>query len=290
MLAELVAPGKSIKDVTALVKGMHPLSFGEVLQLYKDSMRKARQFVIDNNILTLPEGETLLVDVTPMYLRRLIPIALYQPAPAAELEKIGYFRATPPEDAAMLREHNESAIMNTAVHEGYPGHHIQIHCSNIHPHRLRWFTLPPEVYAKIVSGGTEFVEGWAVYCEELMMEKGFCTTKEYQFMQSQYIIFRAVRMIVDVQLSRGEMTFNEAVTFLEKEVGTEHTAAVIEVKRYTLSPSYALSYLLGKFMIKELKEKVKSMMGPSFTDKFFHDTLIYGGSMPIALVEDVFTL
>lgn len=286
-LAASIAPEKSVDDVTAMVKSNHPSTFGEVLDLYKTYIKKSRAFVISNDIVTMPEGEILQVKETPAYIRYQLPLAAYMPAPAVG-ERIGYYWVTPPEDLTVLKEHNEPSIANVSVHEAYPGHHIQIFCSNNHPHKLRWTFIPTDVYAKIVSEGAELVEGWAHYCEEFMLHKGFVTTKEFQIIQSLQGLWRAVRIVVDVQLSRGDMSFDEAVAFFKKETKMEHYAAVAEVKRYTIGPTYPLSYLLGKFMIKELKKKVKTMMGSRFTDKYFHDTILYEGTMPMAFMEEIF--
>ncbi len=287
-LSQLISPGKSVEEVTHLIKSRHPPTFKDVLNLYREAMRKSREFIIQNNIVTMPEGETLKVEETPPYIRYQLPLAAYMPAPAVG-QRIGYYWVTPPEDPTLLTEHNEASIRNVSVHEAYPGHHIQMFCSNNHPHRIRWAFTPTDVYAKVVSEGTELLEGWAHYCEEYMVEKGFITSNEFLFMRSVWALFRAARIIVDVNLSRGDMSFDEAVTFLKKETKLEDYAALAEVKRYTLGPTYPLSYLLGKHMVKTLKKKVQKMMGPQFTDKFFHDTLLYEGTMPVALLEEIFT-
>jgi uncharacterized protein (DUF885 family) len=286
-LAGLIGPGKSVEDITQTIKSCHPSTFEEILELYRLYIRRSREFVMKNDIVTLPEREKLEVKEMPEYIRYQLPIAAYLPAPAVG-ERIGYYLVTPPEDQETLKEHNELAIANVSVHEAYPGHHVQIFCSNSHRDKLRWAFTPTDVYAKLVSEGTELIEGWAHYCEEYMLDRGFNTTLEYKFIQALWALFRAARIIVDINLSRGEMTFDEAVQFLEKETGITHNAAVAEVKRYTLGPSYPLSYLLGKHMVKELKKKVKKMMGSRFTDKFFHDTIVYEGTMPIALLEQIF--
>jgi uncharacterized protein (DUF885 family) len=286
-LAETIAHGKSVQEVTDLIKDTHPPTFEEVLQVYRKHVKKARKFLIDNDIVTIPEGEQFHVDVMPEYLRYFLPLAACHSAPIVGEDRIGYLFVTPHEDTAFLREHSEPSIILGCIHEGYPGHHIQLWCSGLHPHRIRWSLIPGGFDALAVSGGVEMVEGWAHYCEEMMMEKGFCTTKEYQFMQSRDVLWRAARIIVDVQLSRGEMTFSEAVQFLEN-MGMERTVAIGEVKWYSLLPSYPLSYLLGKHILKELKENVKKKMGTRYTDKFFHDTLIYEGTMPLTLFEEVF--
>jgi uncharacterized protein (DUF885 family) len=286
-MAATIAPGKSVEDVTTIVKSQHPPTFEKVLELYRTYVKKSRDFIIANDIVTMPEGESLQVKETPEFIRYQLPVAAYRPAPAVG-ERVGYYLVTPPEDPEGLQNHNESSIANVSVHEAYPGHHIQIFCSNNHPQKLRWTSVPVDVYSKIVSEGSELVEGWAHYCEEHMLQRGFHTSDEYVFTQSLQAIWRAVRIVVDVQLARGEMIVEEAVSFIQQETGMQYATALAEVKRYTIGPTYPLSYLLGKHMIKQLKEKVKTMMGPRFTDKFFHDTILYEGTMPIALLEEIF--
>jgi uncharacterized protein (DUF885 family) len=139
-----------------------------------------------------------------------------------------------------------------------------------------------------LAEGTETVEGWAHYCEELMREKGFITDLETRFIQINDMIWRAVRIIVDVKLSKGEMSFDEAVEMLVREAGLSKEAAVAEVRRYTQTPGYPLSYLLGKHLILNLKEEIKQKMGDKFDEKFFHDTIIANGYLPISMLRKIF--
>ena len=122
----------------------------------------------------------------------------------------------------------------------------------------------------------------------MMAEKGFITDLETRLAQVNDVVWRAVRIIVDVKLSRGEMGFEEAVTMLMQEAGMSREAAEAEVKRYTQTPGYALSYLLGKHLILKLKEEVKQEMGNRFDEKFFHDTIAFNGYLPLSMVRKVF--
>ena len=97
-----------------------------------------------------------------------------------------------------------------------------------------------------------------------------------------------MRIIVDVKLSQGEMSFDQAVEMLVKEVGMSREGAVAEVRRYTQTPSYALSYLLGKHLILQLREEIQQKMGQKFSEKFFHDTITANGYLPISLLRKVF--
>jgi len=121
-----------------------------------------------------------------------------------------------------------------------------------------------------------------------MTEKGFITDLETRLAQVNDMLWRAVRIVVDVKLARGEMTFAEAVEMLVNETGMSNEAAVAEVKRYTQTPGQALSYLLGKHLILKLKEKVRQKMGREFNEKLFHDTILANGNLPISMLHKVF--
>jgi uncharacterized protein (DUF885 family) len=102
------------------------------------------------------------------------------------------------------------------------------------------------------------------------------------------MIWRAVRIIIDVKLSRGEIGVDDAVEMLEKETGMSKEGATAEVRRYTLTPGYPLSYLIGKHLILQLKEEVKNKMGSRFSEKFFHDTITANGYVPVSMVRKIF--
>jgi uncharacterized protein (DUF885 family) len=93
---------------------------------------------------------------------------------------------------------------------------------------------------------------------------------------------------VDVKLSRGEMWFEEAVDMLVREAGLSREAATAEVRRYTQTPGYPLSYLLGKHLILKLKEDLKKRMGDGFDEKLFHDTITANGYLPVSMLRKVF--
>jgi uncharacterized protein (DUF885 family) len=121
-----------------------------------------------------------------------------------------------------------------------------------------------------------------------MGQKGFITDLETRFVQVNDMIWRAVRIIVDIKLSRGEISVDDAVEMLVRETGMSKEGAVAEVRRYTQTPGYALSYLLGKHLILGLKEELKQKMGDRFSEKFFHDTITANGYLPMSMVRKIF--
>ena len=107
-------------------------------------------------------------------------------------------------------------------------------------------------------------------------------------MQLTDLLWRACRIVIDVELSRGRMTFEEAVRMLVEEAGLPREGAVAEVNRYTFTPGYQLSYLYGKHLLLELRDRVRARRGPDFDLREFHDTLLYAGSLPAALWDRLF--
>jgi uncharacterized protein (DUF885 family) len=272
-----IDPTLSPEEVADVVKDDHAPTFAEALEEYRHDMDRARSFVIEHDLATMPPHEKLIVVETPSFMRHVIPFAAYfSPAPF-DPEPLGIYIVTPPETPGMMREHNRASVSNTSVHEAYPGHHLQLSGAITNPSRVRLFARAPE-----------FDEGWAFYCERLMKDEGFDDTPKHRYIQYTDAIWRATRIILDVQLHRGQIGFEEAVDRLIAETGFERPAAVGEVKRYTSTPTYQLSYLYGRHMIEQLRTDVERRMGPAFNLKFFHDTLIYGGTMPVSYARRLF--
>ncbi|MGI8658983.1 MAG: DUF885 domain-containing protein [Candidatus Limnocylindria bacterium] len=276
-LASEIDPTASLDEVADIVKDDHAATFAESLGEYRESMDRARAFVVKHGIATPPQDDRLNVIETPSFVRHLVPFAAYYEPAKFDAMPVGTYIVTPPSSAEMMREHNRSSISNTSVHEAYPGHHLQLSAAITNPSLVRLF-----------SGAPEFSEGWAFYCERMMKEAGFDDTPKGWYIVHTDAIWRATRIILDVQLHRGLIGFDEAVERLAAETGFERPAALAEVKRYTSSPTYQLSYLFGRHMIEKLKADVQAREGGSFDLRRFHDTLIYGGTMPVSYARRLF--
>jgi uncharacterized protein (DUF885 family) len=275
-LAKQIAPGKSAEEVLKVIESKSPKTFEEALEYTKKAMEKARRFIQEKNIATVYPEDVLLVEETPTFLTPIIPFAAMIMPAKFDKPQIGIYIVTRPKDPKNLGKHlNYPAVGNTAVHEAFPGHFLQGAISN------------RGSVVRLFADGIETVEGWAHYCEEMMAEKGFITDLESRLIQVNDVIWRAVRIIVDVRLSRGEMSFKEAVEMLVKETGMSEEAATAEVKRYTQTPGYPMSYLLGKHLILKLKEELKQRMGPRFDEKLFHDTITANGYLPISMLRKI---
>jgi uncharacterized protein (DUF885 family) len=255
------------------VKSNHPATFDEALASYKDAMNRARAHIVAHDIATLPPGERICVIPTPEYLRTVIPFAAYFEPPKFDKHPSGIYIVTPSvgDDPNAMREHNYASISNTSVHEAYPGHHLQLSAATRHPSLVRLLTDAPE-----------FVEGWGMYSEQMMREQGFDDGPEFQLAMHTDAIWRACRIILDVRMHRGELSVDEATAFLVRHTAFEHSNAQAEVFRYTYTPTYQLSYLLGKVLLLQLRADEQRRLGDRFSLKDFHDTLLRNGSLPIS--------
>ena len=260
-------------EVIDRLKSDHPATFAEALDAYRDVMHRSRRYLIDHDIVTVPEDERIDVIETPEYLRNVIPFAAYFSPPKFDPKPKGIYIVTPSvgNDPNAMREHNFSSISNTSIHEAYPGHHLQLHVANGHPSLTRLLTDAPE-----------FVEGWGMYSEQMMREEGFDAAANFRLNMHTDAIWRACRIILDVRMHRGEVAVDEAIRFLVEQTSFEEANARAEVRRYTYTPTYQLSYLLGKVLLLALRSDEQARLGSAFSLRDFHDTLLRNGSLPIS--------
>jgi len=260
-------------EVIDRLKSDHPATFEEAIAAYRDVMVRARQHLIDHDIVTVPAGERIDVLETPEYLRNVIPFAAYFSPPKFDPRPKGIYIVTPSvgNEPNAMREHNFSSISNTSIHEAYPGHHLQLSVANGHPSLTR-----------LMADAPEFVEGWGMYSEQMMREQGFDAAANFRLNMHTDAIWRACRIILDVRMHRGEVAVDEAIRFLVEETSFEEANARAEVRRYTYTPTYQLSYLLGKVLLLGLRADEQARLGGAFSLRDFHDTLLRNGSLPIS--------
>ncbi len=264
-----------ISEALEKIKEKHISSPEKVLEEYRKTIEYVKKFVIEKEVVELPPMENIRVVETPEFMRPLLPFAAYMPPEVFGWSFTGIFFVTPPANEEMLKHHNVYDILNTIVHEAYPGHHVQLVYAKLSPYLTR----------KILIQASEFVEGWAHYTEELMLELGINKSSEYKLKVYHDALWRAVRVYVDVELSTGMITFEQAVEKLVKDAYLPRDGAYSEALRYTMSPGYQISYNYGKRRIIALREKVKKILGEHFSYKLFHKLLLEEGSLPLKVLE-----
>jgi len=255
----------------------------ELLASYRDALAAARRFVVEHDLVTLAPDEQLVVEATPPALRGSLPFAAYEGAGPYDRLPRGFYWVTVPSDelsgddlSRALGGHPFASMPTVGVHEAYPGHHTQFGRAN------RAATLARRV-AFIPDGGMLLIEGWAFYCEEMMEAQGFLAAPAVRLMRLNDQLWRACRVVIDMELNLGLMSFDQAVDFLSSEAHLERPSAELEVRWYSGAPGYPMAYLIGKREISALAADFARRRSPSL--KAFHDELLEWGATTPALIR-----
>jgi uncharacterized protein (DUF885 family) len=166
---------------------------------------------------------------------------------------------------------------STAYHEGIPGHHMQFSVQ----HQLTG--LPK--FRLHSLGFNAYVEGWALYAEQLGKEVGFYQDPVSDYGRLSSELFRAVRLVVDTGIHSKGWTRDQVVEFMRMSGAVDEPTIQSETDRYIAWPAQALSYKLGQLKFLELRERAQKELGPQFDLRRFHDEMLDGGTLPLDLLE-----
>jgi len=261
----------------------HPPTPEAMRTAYAEWAARARRFLVERRLVTLPVGEECRVVPSPPFQRPVLAVASYQSPPAFAPSLRGHFFVPFPPDGASdaevqqrLENSSYPSIPTTAVHEAYPGHHWHLVMAKQHPSPVRRTFRTPY-----------FTEGWALYAEHMMREQGFFTDRRHELCQHEAMLFRAARIVVDTSLHMGEMGFDEAVRFMRERANLPEPTALAEVRRYASWPTQAAAYLTGCLEILAMRERYFAARGRSDVEtlRTFHDTLARSGGLPLPLAE-----
>jgi uncharacterized protein (DUF885 family) len=164
-----------------------------------------------------------------------------------------------------------------AYHEGIPGHHMQLSVQ-------QQLTGMPK-FRLHGLGFNAYIEGWALYAEELGKEAGFYKDPVSDYGRLSSELFRAVRLVVDTGIHSKGWTRDQVVDFFRKSGAVDEPTIQSETDRYIAWPAQALSYKLGQLKIRGLRERAKKELGPKFNIRTFHDEMLDGGTLPLDLLE-----
>lgn len=274
-LAREIDPKASPAEIIAREGRRYAETGPDMLEEYRRTTFELRDRLVADGILDLPPGETCEVISTPAFLRPLLPTAAYSsPGPLDRNQRGIFYVSDPPrslsQDDYMANVAQHFPIGPTCAHEAYPGHHVQ----------LCWANQAPSLIRKL-SDHIIFMEGWTLYCEQMMVELGWYASKALELSYLNDQLWRACRIVIDVGVQSGKMSVDDAIAMLQKEVGFTPHRARTELNWYTQSPGTPMSYLLGKGKTLALRDKYQAKH-PGSTLKQFHGWLLRHGSIPQA--------
>ena len=262
------------------LKGNHAADPEGMRAEYEALCTEARQFLVDHDLVTFPDGEECEVVPSPPFQRPVLAVASYIQPPAFRESLRGRFNVPyPPDDASAdqiderLRDNSRVLAPSITVHEAYPGHHWHFAVLSHGARPIRRVLTTPY-----------FVEGWGLYAEKMMDEQGFFEDPGARLGFLQARIFRAARIVVDTSLHLGEMDRDEATRTMMDKAAMEESVARAEVLRYTAWPTQAASYLTGCLVLEDLRADYLAA-DPANTLKGFHDAVATSGAMPLGLAR-----
>lgn len=278
--AHALDPNRSALKVFEGVSSKHPEP-AELIDSVKKVLEDLRRFCVEEPILTIPSEDRASVAETPPFARALSFASMDTPGPFEKKAKEAYYFVTLPEKdwpAKRVEEHMRSFsfqdVLNTSVHEAYPGHYVQFLWVNTNPSKVRK-----------LSGCGSNVEGWAHYCEQMMVDEGLGSGDlKLRLAQLHDALLRCCRYLVAIKMHTDKMSVEEATDFFVREGFQERANGEREAKRGTSDPTY-LVYTLGKLQIIALRDEYKKLKGPGYSLKAFHDAFLSTGCPPVKLVR-----
>jgi uncharacterized protein (DUF885 family) len=276
---------KTPLQVLQSVKQSSPAA-GQVVGEAQSVPSNLRQFLLTHEIVTIPPAPIPQVTETPSFMRALTFASMDTPGPFEDHSIQSFFYVTLSDPAwdeqhtqQFLRFFNRYSIRIIAIHEVYPGHYVQFLWLKQAPTKAR--KLEPSLN----SVGTN-VEGWAHYCEEMMLEQGYGEgDPSLLLVQLQASLIRLCRYLAGIQMHTQGMTVEQAASLFQQEAYMDPANAEREAVRGTLDPTY-LAYTLGKLEIMKLREDYKKMLGDKFNLKAFHDRFLSYGIVPIKTIRE----
>ena len=257
----------------------HPAAPG-LVDAYAREMARARDFVAERGLAPVPDAPLMVVP-TPAFMRPVIPFAAYDSPGPYSRDRTGWFYVTVPDprlpagdQERMLRDHCRFELAATALHEGFPGHHLQLVHAQEQASDVRKNVWTPLT-----------VEGWALYCEDMMGEEGFYRSEEEMLFQRVHLLWRAVRILLDIGLHTRGMTYEQAVSQLIDHMHVDRTNAEAEVRRYCAEPVYQLCYAVGRRELLKLRADYRAAQGDGVTLRRFHDAILPYGGLPVTLIR-----
>jgi len=291
--AKQIDPDKSPIEVFKQVQSEHPTPDSLLADINKD-LESIRKFAVTRKLVTIPSEVRARVKETPQYRRATSFASMDTPGAFEKRATEAYYYVTPPEEEwppqqkeEWLTAFNFYTADVVSIHEVYPGHYVQF---------LKLNASPASKVEKTFSSYA-FVEGWAHYCEKMMLDEGYGTVAKpseadakraakYRMAQADEALLRLCRLCVAIKMHTQKMSIEEATKFFQDNCYYEEKPARSEAMRGTFDPGY-LNYTLGKLEILKLRDDYKAQEGDHFSAQKFHNELLNHGMPPIRLLREL---
>jgi uncharacterized protein (DUF885 family) len=293
--AKKIDPNKSPIEVFKQIQSEHPTPQNLIPDVAKD-LDKIRKYVLSQHLISIPSDVRAKVKETPQYLRATSFASMDTPGPFEKRANEAYYYVTPTENdwpekqkQEWLTAFNYYTSDVVSIHEAYPGHYVQF---------LHLNASPASKIEKIFDSYA-FVEGWAHYCEKMMLDEGYGSTTrstpseddvkraaKYRMAQADEALLRLCRLCVSIKMHTQKMSLDEATKFFQENCYYEEKPARQEAMRGTFDPGY-LNYTLGKLQILKLRDDYKAQQGDDFSLQKFHNELLNHGMPPIRLLREI---
>ena len=278
------------------IQSDHPTAANLIPEIAK-RLDAVKKFVADRKLVTIPGEAKAQVKETPQDRRATSFASMDTPGPFEKRANESYYYITPPEnDWTELQKEQWLTSFNyfmsdlVSIHEVYPGHYVQF----LH------LNASKATKAEKVFGATSFVEGWAHYCEKMIVDEGFGgaapnakpsedeiqRAAKYRMVQAQAAMLRLCRLCVSIKMHTEGMSVDDATKFFQENCYCEEKPARAEAMRGTFDIGYG-NYSLGKLQILKLRNDYQAQEGDKFSLKKFHDELLNHGMLPIRLLREV---
>jgi uncharacterized protein (DUF885 family) len=288
-VAKELEPNKTTSEVLAELMADHTTP-DHLLQSFRDTFDGLISFIRTKHIITVPSDVRPILQETPPFMRATTFASMDTPGPFEKSAQEAYFNVTlpglkdtPEQIAGRMAAFNVGTVVSTSTHEAYPGHYVQFLWVHEAPTKVR-----------MVLGANTNSEGWAHYCEQMMLDEGYGQpgtgatdareAKLIRLGQIEDALLRDSRFIVGIEMHRGKMSFDQAADFFVKEGYQSKETGLVETKRGTSDATY-LYYTLGKLEILKLREDVKKKQGAAFSLEEFHNNFMRQGFPPIKIVR-----
>ncbi len=278
--AERIRPRATVESIVEEIQDDHPTA-KLLLDDAAEGLHDLEGWLRERELVSIPAGTRVRVVPTPSHMRATTTAAMSSPGPFEKEGLEGLYYVTPPEDGwdakrteEWLRHLNRATLKDIAIHEVFPGHYT---------HRVYQREFGRSMTRK-AYWNYAFGEGWAHYCEEMMLDEGYGVEK-LRFIQLKEALLRDCRFIVSFKMHTQGMTLDEARQFIMKNALMEAGPAEREALRGTFDHSY-YGYTLGKIFIKKARERFFHAH-PDEPIRSFHDKLLSLGGAPVGQLESL---